>query len=104
MSEKDEKAEPAKKIFKVDLKITDQHAGGEYSNIFVVNHNDSEFVMDSFFFQPGRPDAIMKGRVIMSPRGAKRLLSLLADNIKRYEEHFGEIKLDAGGPSITMMH
>ncbi|MCZ7585012.1 MAG: DUF3467 domain-containing protein [Deltaproteobacteria bacterium] len=70
----DDKPDPkAGKVIKIELKIDEKLAGGEYANICVVNHTDAEFVLDTFFLQPGRPRATMKGRTVLSPKNAKRL-------------------------------
>jgi hypothetical protein len=98
----DEKAKP--RIFKIELKVDEKLAGGEYANICVVNHSDSEFVLDSFFLQPGRPQASMKGRVILSPKNAKRLLLTLQDQIARFEKRFGEIDAGPATPSVKVIH
>jgi hypothetical protein len=106
MSEGDPKTPEttAKPVIKIELKIDEKLAGGEYANICMVNHSDSEFILDSFFLQPGRPQAMMKGRLILAPRNAKRLMMMLTDQVKRYEQRFGEIEIHLPGPSVSLVH
>ena len=58
----------------------------------VVQHSNSEFVLDFIFKNPGQPAAKVRSRIIMSPEHAKRLQKALAENVGRFEKKFGEIK------------
>ena len=42
---------------------------------------------------PGVPKAQVKSRVILAPEHAKRLLAALQENIMRYENEFGPIRI-----------
>jgi hypothetical protein len=86
---KREGAEPTPPQIQIDLdEVTAQ---GAYSNLVLINHNDSEFVLDFAYLQPGAPRARVRNRVISSPRHTKRLLRALEYNLRRYEERFGKI-------------
>lgn len=63
-----------------------------YSNLAVINHSPTEFVVDFIQLMPGMPKAKVKSRVVLSPLHAKQLLGALNENIKRFEATFGEIK------------
>jgi|SRR5690606_28484734 len=76
----------------IDIEINDQTAEGIYSNLAVINHSPSEFVLDFIQLMPGVPKAKVKSRIILTPQHAKRLVSALAENVNRYEKQFGEIK------------
>ncbi len=78
---------------KLEIQIDDEIAQGVYVNLAVVNHNESEFVIDLIFVQPQAPRAKVRSRVILSPHHAKRFVKALQENIGRYEQNFGEIKL-----------
>jgi hypothetical protein len=83
-------ADPAGPQLQIDLdEVTAQ---GAYSNLVLINHNDSEFVLDFAYLQPGAPRARVRSRVISSPRHTKRLLRALEFNVRRYEERFGKIE------------
>jgi hypothetical protein len=77
--------------FQIELK--EDVAEGIYSNLAVIAHSSSEFVMDFVRMMPGVTKAQVKSRIIMTPEHAKRLTMALLDNIKRYEAQFGEIKI-----------
>jgi len=69
-----------------------------FSNFANINHKDDEFTLTfcHVFPIPGRkPTAkgTAKAVVTMTPQHAKRLLNALSDNIRKYEQRFGEIKL-----------
>jgi len=80
---------------KLEIQIDDQIASGQYVNMVVVNHNDSEFVLDCIYVQPQAPKAKVQSRLITSPQHAKRLLLALQKNINSYEKNFGVIVLES---------
>lgn len=73
-------------------------AEGTYSNLAVISHSSSEFVLDFIRIMPGAPKAKVKSRVVLTPEHAKRLLSALQDNIARYERQFGKVRTDHSSP------
>jgi hypothetical protein len=79
------------KEVKLEIQLDEEVAQGTYVNLAVVNHNESEFVVDFIFVQPQAPRAKVRSRVILSPQHAKRLVAALQANIGRYEQNFGEI-------------
>lgn len=64
-----------------------------YSNLAVIAHSSSEFVIDFIRVMPNMPKSKVKSRVIMNAEHTKRLLFALQQNLKKYEEQFGEIVL-----------
>jgi hypothetical protein len=64
-----------------------------YSNFAIINHSPSEIVMDFARLLPNIPKAKVYARVLMTPLNAKLLLKALQDNLAKYEEKFGEIRL-----------
>lgn len=76
----------------VKIELKPEVAQGEYSNLAMINHSSSEFVIDFAHMLPIAPPQIFS-RVIMAPEHTKRLLYALQENISRYEQEFGEIKL-----------
>lgn len=75
----------------LQVQLRPEIADGKYSNLAMIGHGPSEFLMDFIFAAPGMPQAPVVSRVIMSPENAKKLLFALTDNIKKYEAQFGEI-------------
>jgi hypothetical protein len=76
----------------INIELSEEVAEGVYSNLAMIAHSNSEFVIDFIRLMPGVPKAKVKSRVILTPEHAKRLLGALSDNIQKYEEHFGGIK------------
>ncbi len=91
-----EEQQPKKKAIKVKIEVNEDLAGGSYVNLCLVNHSDSEFVIDGFFLQPQKPVAKHATRLVLSPRSAKRLFKLLGDRLEKFEKLFGEIKIQPG--------
>ena len=78
------------------IELTPEVAEGIYSNLAIISHSSSEFVLDFVRIMPGAPKANVKSRIILTPEHAKRLLFALQDNVSRYENQFGKIKTDNG--------
>ena len=76
---------------KINIELDDSTSQGIYSNLAVINHSQSEFVVDFVVIMPGNPKAKVRSRIILTPEHAKRFQSALADNVRRYEETHGEI-------------
>ncbi|HVV83221.1 MAG TPA: DUF3467 domain-containing protein [Kofleriaceae bacterium] len=87
---------------KLQLQIDDDVAEGVYSNLVLINHGETEFVLDFAFLPPAGPHAKVRARVVSSPRHTKRLLTALRQNVERYEQRFGPIELgEDPGPDVT---
>ncbi len=79
----------------LQIDITPEMARGVYSNFAIISHSKAEFIVDLASTLPGAPKAQVVSRVILAPEHAKRLLIALQENVMRYENEHGEIKLDA---------
>ena len=85
----------------LNIELSEQIAEGEYSNLAIITHSTSEFVIDFIRVMPSVPKARVKSRVIMTPQHAKRLMKALADNISKFESQNGAIK-DIEAANIPM--
>ncbi|HEY0707045.1 MAG TPA: DUF3467 domain-containing protein [Polyangia bacterium] len=94
------KTPPAQQI---QIDLDEVMAQGTYCNLVLINHSDSEFVLDFAFLQPAAPQARVRARILSSPRHTKRLLRALESNLQRYEERFGKIEEPLGieGPTLV---
>lgn len=81
----------------LQIQLRPETAEGKYSNLAMIGHTPSDFLIDFIFAAPGLPQAPVVSRVIMTPENAKKLMFALGDNIKKYEAQFGEIKLQNNG-------
>jgi hypothetical protein len=79
----------------INIELDEQVAEGTYSNLAVITHSHSEFVIDFVRLMPGVPKAKVKSRIIMTPEHAKRLMMALQDNIRKFESTHGTIKVDS---------
>ena len=77
----------------VALDLDPEEALGTYSNLVVISHSPSEFVLDFARIMPGVESPKIVRRIIMTPDHAKRFLGALHDNVSRYENSFGSIEL-----------
>lgn len=91
----------APKPGQINIELDEKVAEGIYSNLAIINHSVSEFVIDYVNIMPGVPKSKVKSRIILTPQHAKRLLKALGDNISRFENAHGEIK-DYEQPTIPL--
>ncbi|HNZ61868.1 MAG TPA: DUF3467 domain-containing protein [Paludibacteraceae bacterium] len=78
----------------INIELSAEVAEGIYSNLAIISHSSSEFVLDFIRIMPGLPKAPVKSRIILTPEHAKRLLFALQENIAKYEQQNGKIKID----------
>ena len=90
-----------KKKHQIKIELDDSVGQGEYANFAIVTHSPAEFVMDYIRVLPGMTKSKVKSRIIMAPMHAKTLMMALQDNIKKYENKFGEIKITKGASPST---
>tara|TARA_B100001996_G_scaffold373422_1_gene350886 strand:+ start:362 stop:676 length:315 start_codon:yes stop_codon:yes gene_type:complete len=86
---------------KINIEIDEKISEGIYSNLAIINHSVSEFVVDFIQIMPGTPKNKVKSRIIITPQHAKKLSKALNDNIKKFEESYGSIK-DYENPNIQL--
>ena len=87
----------------ISIELNEEVAQGIYSNLAVITHSPSEFVIDFVRIMPGIPKAQVKSRIILTPEHAKRLVSALQDNLAKYESVHGPIKKVKGsGPVMPL--
>ena len=86
----------------INVSISEEIAGGVYSNLAVSNLSKEECILDFLFVQPQVNKANVKSRVIMSPGNVKKLAQLLLTNINEYESKFGEISDQFPNSSLNL--
>ena len=86
----------------IDIELSEEVADGTYSNLAIISHSNSEFIVDFVRMMPGTPKAKVKQRIILSPQHAKRLMFALGENINKYEANFGEIESHDQVPNFPM--
>ena len=84
---------PKNKSQQIKIEFSEDSTPVEYSNFVVVTHSAAEFVLDFIRVLPGMAKAKVKSRIVMSPMHVKTLMLALQDNIKKFEDKFGEIKV-----------
>ncbi len=82
----------------LSIELNPQTTKVSYSNLAIISHSRSEFVLDFATTLPGLPKAMVSDRIIMTPEHAKRLMNALFDNVSKYEAQFGVIDLGGKGP------
>lgn len=91
----------------LNIELSEEIGEGIYSNLAIITHSNSEFIIDFVKVMPGVPKAKVKSRIVLTPQHAKRLINALKDNISKYESVHGPIKetevnaipMNLGGPT-----
>ena len=82
----------------IDIELNAEVAKGHYSNLAIISHSPSEFIIDFATALPGLQKANVKSRIILTPEHAKRLLLSLQENITRYESNIAKIEIHRSAP------
>ena len=75
----------------LSIELSEEVAEGIYSNLAIITHSNTEFVVDFLRIMPGVPKTRVKSRIVLTPEHAKRFMSALQDNIEKYENVNGPI-------------
>lgn len=98
----DNNEEEKKSGNQLDIELSEEVAEGTYSNLAIITHSNTEFIVDFIRVMPGVPRAKVKNRIVLTPVHAKRLLKALSDNISKFESVHGKIDEHAGMEGIPM--
>jgi hypothetical protein len=91
----------------INIELPEEVAEGIYSNLAIITHSNSEFIIDFIRIMPGVPKAKVKSRILLTPQHAKRLMKALKDNLSKFEATHGTVEdtevnaipMNFGGPT-----
>lgn len=86
----------------LNIELSEEVAEGIYSNLAVITHSNTEFVLDFIRVMPGVPKARVKSRIVLTPEHAKRFLIALEENVEKFEALNGRIKINESQPGFPM--
>ncbi len=86
----------------LNIELSEETAEGVYSNLAIITHSNSEFVIDFIRVMPGIPKAKVKSRIILTPEHAKRLVLAMQENIEKFEAVNGKIKTQSEPTGFPM--
>lgn len=86
----------------INIELSEEVAEGVFSNLAIITHSNTEFVLDFIRVMPGLPKAKVKSRIILTPEHAKRFMTALQDNIEKFEAINGRIKTLEEAPGFPM--
>ncbi len=86
----------------LNIELSEEVAEGIYSNLAVITHSNTEFVLDFVRVMPGVPKARVKSRIVLTPEHAKRFMRALEDNVEKFEALNGRIKINEEPPGFPM--
>jgi hypothetical protein len=76
----------------IQVELSEEISQGIYSNLAIIAHSNSEFIIDFIRLMPGTPKAKVQSRIILTPDNAKRLMYALQENIEKFEAQQGNGK------------
>ncbi len=85
----------------LQIQVDDDVANGQYVNMALVNHTETEFTLDFVYVQPHQPRAKIRSRVILNPKHLKRLLMAMQQSVNAYEARFGTITFSDDGGTVN---
>lgn len=86
----------------LNIELSEEIAEGTYSNLAIITHSNTEFVLDFIRVMPGVPKARVKSRIVLTPEHAKRFMRALEENIEKFEAINGRIKIQDEPPGFPM--
>jgi hypothetical protein len=84
----------------LQIQLDDAISNGQYANMALVNHSETEFTLDFIYVQPQQPRARVLSRIITNPKHMKRLITAMQDNIAKFEAKFGPIEQAEPGTPV----
>lgn len=85
----------------LQIQVDDDVANGQYVNMALVNHTETEFTLDFVYVQPHQPRAKVRSRIILNPKHLKRLALAMQESVRVYEARFGPITLADEGSAVN---
>lgn len=77
----------------LQIELKPEVASGTYANLTIIGHTSSEFVLDFVSILPGMQKGQVQSRIVLTPEHAKRLMAALQENVIKYEQQFGAIRM-----------
>ena len=81
----------------IPINTADETSKGHYSNTMLVAHGPEEFIIDWVLNSPN--GAHLVSRIIVTPGHMKRICATLQENLRLYENTFGEIRINEAAES-----
>ncbi len=83
--------QPTEQPTAVEIDIAPEQATGQFSNLCLIHSSNEHFVLDFASLMPGMPKPMVKSRIVVTPAHAKRIIAALTNQMKQFEENYGEV-------------
>ena len=80
----------------LNVELGDKESEGIYSNMALIAQSPHEIILDFARVVPGIKKTKVYARIIMTPAHAKMLHRALEENLKKFENQYGAIKIPGG--------
>jgi hypothetical protein len=78
----------------IQVNTADELSRGRFSNNIIIAHSQEEFILDWMLNSPSGIHLV--SRVVVTPGHMKRIIAALAENLRRYEQMFGQVNAPEG--------
>ncbi|MBN2725653.1 MAG: DUF3467 domain-containing protein [Deltaproteobacteria bacterium] len=75
-----------------DIDMSEDVAKGQYSNTFILNHTENEFILDFALQAPGIEKVKILQRIIITPKQMEKLTMLMGESLEKYKTVYGAKK------------
>ena len=82
---------PSMNSSQIQIATGDEMSRGRYSNTMLVSHSAEEFMMEWLLSSPSGTHLV--SRIIVSPCHVKRIIAALTENLNKYEDRFGPVRV-----------
>jgi len=82
---------PSMNPSQIQITTGDEMSRGRYSNTMLVSHSAEEFMMEWLLSSPSGTHLV--SRVIVSPGHVRRIIAALTENLDKYENRFGPVRV-----------
>ena len=76
----------------INIELSEEVAEGIYSNLAIITHSSSEFILDYIRIMPGVPKGKVKSRIVMNPEHAKNFIERFLITYQSMKSHMVRLK------------
>jgi len=82
---------PPESAQQIQIITGDEMSRGRYSNNMAVSHSSEEFIIEWLLNSPSGTHLV--SRIIVTPGHLKRIIDALSENMGRYENNYGSVRV-----------
>ena len=84
----------SKKNEEMKINISDEIAEGKFATITMISSTEDHFILDFIKLYIGQTKGNVISRILITPKHLKRLINVLSQEMKNFEDKYEEIKIE----------